>query len=103
MLFPFWYDTVSDEPLLSIRYYPGTTQAGVARYCKRQWFLLQLCHHRKPLTTERGWPSCREGDARMARLDDKVALVTGAGRGIGRAMAVRLAQEGAHVVAADID
>src|SRR5262249_36011540 len=39
----------------------------------------------------------------MARLDDKVALVTGAGRGIGRAMAVRLAQEGAHVVAADID
>ena len=39
----------------------------------------------------------------MARLDDKVALVTGAGRGIGRAMAVRLAQEGAHVVVADID
>ena len=39
----------------------------------------------------------------MARLDDKIALVTGAGRGIGRAMAVRLAQEGAYVVAADID
>src|SRR6266850_1894162 len=39
----------------------------------------------------------------MARLDEKVALVTGAGRGIGRAMAVRLAQEGAHVVAADMD
>jgi len=39
----------------------------------------------------------------MARLDAKVALVTGAGRGIGRAMAVRLAQEGAYVVAADID
>jgi len=39
----------------------------------------------------------------VARLDNKVALVTGAGRGIGRAMAVRLAQEGAHVVTADID
>ena len=39
----------------------------------------------------------------MARLDDKIALVTGAGRGIGRAMAVRLAQEGAYVVVADID
>ena len=39
----------------------------------------------------------------MARLDEKIALVTGAGRGIGRAMAVRLAQEGAYVVVADID
>ena len=39
----------------------------------------------------------------MARLEEKIALVTGAGRGIGRAMAVRLAQEGAYVVVADID
>jgi len=39
----------------------------------------------------------------MTRLADKVALVTGAGRGIGQAMALRLAQEGAHVVAADIE
>jgi meso-butanediol dehydrogenase/(S,S)-butanediol dehydrogenase/diacetyl reductase len=39
----------------------------------------------------------------VARLDNKAALVTGAGRGIGRAMAVRLAQEGADVVVADID
>ncbi|MGO9506489.1 MAG: mycofactocin-coupled SDR family oxidoreductase, partial [Mycobacterium sp.] len=36
------------------------------------------------------------------RLENKVALITGAARGIGRAQAVRFAQEGANVVALDI-
>lgn len=39
----------------------------------------------------------------MAELEGKVALVTGAGRGLGRACAQTLAREGAKVVVAEID
>ena len=37
----------------------------------------------------------------MGRMDGKVALVTGAARGMGRAHAVRLAEEGADILALD--
>src|SRR2546426_1987830 len=39
----------------------------------------------------------------MKRHQDKVIVVTGAGRGLGRAYAQRLADEGARVVIAEID
>jgi NAD(P)-dependent dehydrogenase (short-subunit alcohol dehydrogenase family) len=37
------------------------------------------------------------------RLKDKVAIITGAGRGIGRDIALAYAKEGAHIVVAEID
>lgn len=39
----------------------------------------------------------------MSRLSGKVALVTGAGRGIGLSLVRRLAAEGARVLVNDLD
>lgn len=38
-----------------------------------------------------------------ARLKDQIAVVTGAAMGIGRASAIRLAQDGAHVACLDLE
>ena len=39
----------------------------------------------------------------MGLLEDRVAVITGAGRGIGRACALTLGREGAKVVINDVD
>ena len=39
----------------------------------------------------------------MMRLDERTAIITGAARGIGQAIATRLARDGARVMIADVD
>jgi NAD(P)-dependent dehydrogenase (short-subunit alcohol dehydrogenase family) len=47
--------------------------------------------------------SAAESQVTSARLQDRVAIITGAGSGIGRGIALRFAQEGARVCCADIN
>src|SRR5438552_16917212 len=59
-------------------------------------------HSDRALPDEKASSTLRKSESRMGRVEGKVAFITGAARGQGRSHAVRLAEEGADIIAIDI-
>jgi 3-oxoacyl-ACP reductase-like protein len=80
-------DAVTSRPAISIR--PPPSGHDVLRFVDLMLYI-----------SDGLWPQCGAPGTRFA---DKVAIVTGAGQGIGEAYAKGLAAEGARVVVADLN
>src|SRR5216683_5353979 len=70
--------------------------AEMRLYCMRGSLIARIVRARWPVRQGPGFDS--QGEAAMAKMTGRVAIVTGASRGIGQAIVELLAREGARVV-----